>query len=258
MYRTLGDIKQKEEKKEGKKSAEFYSGGSKSGMAVSTPEDVQNIIGQAERGGPISGKSVKITMYQDGFMVNDGEFRNYTDERNKEFMSQLKKGQVPKELQALYKGDLDVSLEDKTSEKFEPKLVEKKPEPFGGSATRIEDSKSVGLGIKDAAPPKIDSSKETTKLNLRLHTGKTVNIEVNTDSKVSEIYAFVSKSAPVKGKFVLMASGFPPKSIESSSQTVKEAGICSSTLIQKLIQDCLLYTSPSPRDLSTSRMPSSA
>ena len=26
----------------------------------------------------------------------------------------------------------------------------------------------------------------------------------------------------------------------------------------KLIQDCLLYTSPSPRDLSTSRMPSSA
>ena len=26
----------------------------------------------------------------------------------------------------------------------------------------------------------------------------------------------------------------------------------------KKIQDCLLYTSPSPRDLSTSRMPSSA
>ena len=26
----------------------------------------------------------------------------------------------------------------------------------------------------------------------------------------------------------------------------------------KVIQDCLLYTSPSPRDLSTSRMPSSA
>ena len=28
--------------------------------------------------------------------------------------------------------------------------------------------------------------------------------------------------------------------------------------IQQLINDCLLYTSPSPRDLSTSRMPSSA
>ena len=28
--------------------------------------------------------------------------------------------------------------------------------------------------------------------------------------------------------------------------------------ICKLSEDCLLYTSPSPRDLSTSRMPSSA
>ena len=28
--------------------------------------------------------------------------------------------------------------------------------------------------------------------------------------------------------------------------------------IDKVIKDCLLYTSPSPRDLSTSRMPSSA
>ena len=27
---------------------------------------------------------------------------------------------------------------------------------------------------------------------------------------------------------------------------------------RKIIEDCLLYTSPSPRDLSTSRMPSSA
>ena len=30
------------------------------------------------------------------------------------------------------------------------------------------------------------------------------------------------------------------------------------TLIKKSICSCLLYTSPSPRDLSTSRMPSSA
>ena len=29
-------------------------------------------------------------------------------------------------------------------------------------------------------------------------------------------------------------------------------------LLQQMNSDCLLYTSPSPRDLSTSRMPSSA
>ena len=30
------------------------------------------------------------------------------------------------------------------------------------------------------------------------------------------------------------------------------------TMVSRQIYDCLLYTSPSPRDLSTSRMPSSA
>jgi len=47
-------------------------------------------------------------------MINDGEFRDYSNPQNKAFLDTLKKGKVPKELQAQYKGDLDVSLEDKT------------------------------------------------------------------------------------------------------------------------------------------------
>ena len=34
--------------------------------------------------------------------------------------------------------------------------------------------------------------------------------------------------------------------------------VCGCAILEALLQDCLLYTSPSPRDLSTSRMPSSA
>ena len=39
---------------------------------------------------------------------------------------------------------------------------------------------------------------------------------------------------------------------------VKNRGISSSFTVRKISYGCLLYTSPSPRDLSTSRMPSSA
>ena len=35
-------------------------------------------------------------------------------------------------------------------------------------------------------------------------------------------------------------------------------GVEAASLVQMLFHLCLLYTSPSPRDLSTSRMPSSA
>ena len=46
--------------------------------------------------------------------------------------------------------------------------------------------------------------------------------------------------------------------IDGMHQVCKKAGI-SPTEIQQIIHGtCLLYTSPSPRDLSTSRMPSSA
>ena len=38
----------------------------------------------------------------------------------------------------------------------------------------------------------------------------------------------------------------------------KSDGVNSSFTVRKLSYGCLLYTSPSPRDLSTSRMPSSA
>ena len=36
------------------------------------------------------------------------------------------------------------------------------------------------------------------------------------------------------------------------------AGYVGGGIVDKLSQDCLLYTSPSPRDPKTSRMPSSA
>ncbi len=69
---------------------------------------------QNHRGGPVSKNSVKITLYANGFTVNDGPFRDYKDPANKSFMEQLRNSRIPKELQAQYKGDLDVALEDKT------------------------------------------------------------------------------------------------------------------------------------------------
>ena len=57
---------------------------------------------------------MKVTLYSNGFTLNDGPIRLYTDPQNKLFMEQLKKGYTPKELRAQYPGDIDVALEDKT------------------------------------------------------------------------------------------------------------------------------------------------
>jgi len=121
------------------------------------------------------------------------------------------------------------------SEEYAPKKEEPKIIPFAGSATKMGDAKSVGLGMKELPPPKVDPKKELTKVNIRLHNGKTINLEVNVDMKVQEIYDYVGKIAPVKGKFNFVEAGFPPKVISNLAQTVGQANLKSSTIIQKLI-----------------------
>ena len=54
---------------------------------------------------------------------------------------------------------------------------------------------------------------------------------------------------------------FDKKSLEELSLSIKNKGVITPITLRKSgkhYEICLLYTSPSPRDLSTSRMPSSA
>ena len=74
------------------------------------------------------------------------------------------------------------------------------------------------------------STKATTKTEARAE-----NIEAENPPQTEE----VSNKKGVKGR----------KSTKATTKTIVPA---------ENIEDCLLYTSPSPRDLSTSRMPSSA
>ena len=46
--------------------------------------------------------------------------------------------------------------------------------------------------------------------------------------------------------------------LEEQYDEINKLGVKSTIVPLDLNEDCLLYTSPSPRDLSTSRMPSSA
>ena len=78
-------------------------------MAVENPDDIDGIMKQAEEnskkkkesgGGKEESKrpEVRVTLFQNGFTVDNGELREYNTEENKEFMSELNKGYVPKEL----------------------------------------------------------------------------------------------------------------------------------------------------------------
>mmetsp|Transcript_14607 Transcript_14607/g.16786 ORF Transcript_14607/g.16786 Transcript_14607/m.16786 type:complete len:248 (+) Transcript_14607:22-765(+) len=243
--RGLGDFK-KDDKgpKPDKKNADTYAGGEKSGLAIEHPEDVDAIVRKAEEnakknqakgnaGKPVT--NLKITLFKNGYMIDDKDFFDYNTPEGKAFMTELNQGRVPQSLANKYPDGLDVGLEDRRSENYEkpppPKYVE-----FSGSGTAL--SKTTAKAISGSNPeladkPKIDPSKPTTTVRIKFHDGKTVNLEVNMDTKVFVLFDYVLSAAPVDGDFKLIA-GFPPKPITAVDKTIEEAELEGSTITQTL------------------------
>lgn len=128
MFRTLDNYKSKESKAD-KKTTESFTGGEKSGLAVENPDDILGVINKAkensEKNKEKSDKEkpdteIRITLYQNGFTVEGGEFRDYNTPENKAFMKELNDGYIPKELMSKYNKQIGIALEDKRDTKYRP------------------------------------------------------------------------------------------------------------------------------------------
>ena len=115
----------------GDKDKDIMEKASQSGAKVDT-HDKQNLpkfsgmgfkLGDSQtiNDNPIPQKDIVriITMYKNGFTVDDGPLRSMTDPANKEFLSDISNGNVPRELEreARGKGELKVDLVDKRGKK---------------------------------------------------------------------------------------------------------------------------------------------
>jgi UBX domain-containing protein 1 len=243
MIHGLGDLKKKEERKEDRKSTDFFAGGQKSGLAVQSPDDVESMLNRARQSGSDTGArpdpnevTITVTLYENGFTVDDGPFRDYEAPENKRFIAEMNQNRVPGELLAKTKGKpVAVNLSDKRRERYVPP-----PPPkyvaFSGEGQRMSGASSVPAGTVDLnlAGPSADSSQPTTSVQVRFHNGQRKTLTVNLTTRVQAIYEYVMMAAPVDGEYQLL-SGFPPKPLTDPRQTVQEAGIANGAVIQKLL-----------------------
>ena len=104
---------------------------------------------------------------------------------------------------------------------------------FSGAGTSISSQKSEILKTnqKIEAPP-IASGIPKVKILIRFHDGNKKEVEFSSNSKIEEIYKFVSKVAPVKGNFSLV-SGFPPKILDMNKKIESEE-LNNAIVIQKI------------------------
>lgn len=238
MIRSLADLKKEEQK--GKKRQEYYAGGEKSGIAVSDPNDpAEAVMRQAREHRSQPDRSpdevnIKVTLYLNGFRVDDGDFRDYALPGNKEFMALLNQGRVPPEISVKTQGKpVSISLEDKRKEQYVPPP----PPPYtafsGGQATSASLATVIAPVDVTAEGPSVDTTQPTTTIQLRFHNGERKTLTVNLTTRIAQLYEYAALAAPVVGSFELL-SGFPPTPLRDQSLTVQAAGVAGSAVIQRL------------------------
>jgi UBX domain-containing protein 1 len=188
---------------------------------------VDAVFGMAEPGSASDEKPRRtITMYRDGFQVDDGPYRRLEDPANAEFLRSLAMGRTPAELG----GDVTVGLIDKRSQEYEEVFssFSGQGNSLGSSASATSASGVIDPSTLAADPPAVDGSQPTTNIQVRLQNGQRRVITINTGATVGDLAAHVST-----GVSFTLVSGFPPKPLMDLSQTIEDAGLKGAQVTQK-------------------------
>lgn len=230
----------KEEKKD---QEEFSQGGKTSSTAVYRPTNsdiIKQARGNAQNSQPDSAPTAVITLYKNGFKVDDGEFRDSSIAANGKFLDDLKNGHVPREMEPEIKAKMGgrsgqpiVSLKDCTSEVFVP------PPPkfsfdnsHGQSLSGGSGGGAVDLSSLSPTEYKLNDSPSTT-IQLIAHNRKKHRVKMNLSATTAQLYQHVM-SMTGQRTFSLL-EGFPPKALTASnSDTIESAGLKGASVSQQL------------------------
>ena len=239
MFHTLDDYrdKKRDEKaeKDKKKITDSYTGGKSSGIAVENPQDdwlnKMKKYDNKEKFDKTKNK-LKLSLYKNGFIIDDGEFRNKNDPANKKFMEEVEKGYIPNELVKKGITDLRMEMDDHRDENYEPPKEEKKFHAFTGQGKSVSSVNTQGLHVDKSATSNVDRSRPTCKVNIRLFNGEVVSEDFNLDQTLQDVINFVRKKSG-SNNFSLL-DGFPPRPITAYNKTIKELHLEGSLLTQRI------------------------
>jgi UBX domain-containing protein 1 len=175
---------------------------------------------------------LKLTLYKNGFIIDDGEFRNKNEPANKKFMEDVEKGYIPSELAKKGIDDLGIELDDHRDENYEPPKEEKKFHAFTGLGQSLSSVNTKGLHVEKNVSSNVDRSMPTCKVNVRLFNGEVVSEDFNLNQTLQDVINFVKKKSG-SNNFSLL-DGFPPRPITAYNKTIQELHLEGSLLTQKI------------------------
>jgi len=224
-------------------SGAFLGGGFKLGgentpsVAVGTPSEPTE-----------QPRTFVLKMWQDGFSIDDGELREYSNPTNREFLASIMKGTIPTELVREAKGgEVHVDMEDHRQEEFVKPKVSAKPfqgagNTLGSIAPQVTATAPTSASADPAADEnkakaqaKVDDSKPTSNVQVRLADGSRLVVRLNHEHTVADLrnYICTARSQYSSSLFSLLTT-FPNKELTDETQSLKDAGLLGAAVLQRL------------------------
>ncbi len=184
----------------------------------------------ADRSDENSSSRRTITMYRDGFVVDDGPYRRVDDPENADFLRSLAMGRTPRELAD--EGNVTVNLVDKRSQDYVETF-----RSFSGAGASLGSSAAANTdGIIDPStlpspPPEPNTEKPTTSIQVKLLNGRKKVVKINLDSTVGVLASMLVEDA--NGESFSLTAGFPPKPLTDMNATIQDTGLKGAQVIMK-------------------------
>ncbi|XP_078396578.1 NSFL1 cofactor p47-like [Cetorhinus maximus] len=186
---------------------------------------------------------ILLKLWKNGFSLDDGELRTYTDPTNAEFLESISRGEIPVELQKLVHGNqVSLDMEDHRSEEYLKHKLKFKA--FSGDGQKLG-SPTPTIVSTPSSPEEefkyfvnfvnINDSEPTTSVQIRLADGSRLVQKFNQTHRISDIRQFIIQNRPTfaTSSFVLMTT-FPNRELTDEEQTLQEAKLLNAVIVQRL------------------------
>lgn len=187
-----------------------------------------------------------LTFWKDGFSLGDGPLMHYDDPEHAGILRAIQSGRAPLDLLNVQQGqEVELVVARRMGEHYQPPPPPP-AQPFGGEGNRLGSAAPTAPAAQSATAPKsaapagpappVDSSKPTTRVQVRLPDGGRTVIQLNQHNTVGELRAHINSARPefAHGSYTLQG-GFPLHPLADETQTVAGAGLQNSVIVLQLI-----------------------
>ncbi|XP_077295220.1 NSFL1 cofactor p47-like [Arctopsyche grandis] len=191
---------------------------------------------------------VILRLWQNGFNLDGGELRPYSDPANTQFLDYVRRGEIPPELRR--GSEVFLTMEDRRHEEFS-KICCGPSKPFYGKGQMLGSPTPVVIGSTAQQPVEtgdseadqkkaqtalnVNENEPTTNIQFRLADGSRISGRFNLTHTISNLREYIVAAVPAYQlqTFILLTT-FPNKELTDFNQTVKDAGLMNALVVQRL------------------------